>query len=372
MVRIGKRTFGDHQKVLQSRHFASLLLGLATMIALLVVIAAARNFSIVEDGTVLTVVTTGSADVETVCNMAGITLCENDEVTVKNLNARYAQIHVKRAFDVTVTCGEETMVASVTGGTVADVFRNLNIAVDDNDILSAELSDSVSAGMYIDLISVDYETITLEETIAAGVDTRYTNDLPSGEVQVTAGSDGVKRITCSQKSENGVVTECLVLSEEIISAPVNAVNLVGTGIQTQAAVPASAVVAEVSASSGYGAVNAVSPLQPGFAIELDENNRPVQYKQKLTGKATAYCTKGTTATGKRAQVGYVAVDPKEIPYGSQLYIITSDGSIIYGYAVAEDTGGFTKNSSTLIDLFYNTRGECISFGRRNVEVYILN
>ena len=65
----------------------------------------------------------------------------------------------------------------------------------------------------------------------------------------------------------------------------------------------------------------------------------------------------------------LAVDPSVIPLGSKLYIETSDGGYVYGYATAEDTGGAIKGNK--VDLFFPTYNECMSFGRRSVKVYIL-
>ena len=79
---------------------------------------------------------------------------------------------------------------------------------------------------------------------------------------------------------------------------------------------------------------------------------------------------GKTATGALCQVGVVAVDPDVIPLKSKLYIETADGSFIYGYCVAEDTGGAIKGNR--VDLVMNTKEECYNFGRRDVNVYILS
>jgi 3D (Asp-Asp-Asp) domain-containing protein len=53
-----------------------------------------------------------------------------------------------------------------------------------------------------------------------------------------------------------------------------------------------------------------------------------------------------------------------------MFIVSSDGSITYGIATAEDCGGAIKGSK--IDLFFNTYEECIQFGRRSCTVYILS
>jgi 3D (Asp-Asp-Asp) domain-containing protein/uncharacterized protein YabE (DUF348 family) len=98
------------------------------------------------------------------------------------------------------------------------------------------------------------------------------------------------------------------------------------------------------------------------------------YSDVLTCTATAYTTERQawkiTATGTTARLGAIAVDPKVIPYGTRMYIVSSDGSITYGVATAEDCGGSIKGNK--IDLFFNTYDECISFGRRSCTVYILS
>ncbi|MDD6164390.1 MAG: 3D domain-containing protein, partial [Anaerovibrio slackiae] len=60
----------------------------------------------------------------------------------------------------------------------------------------------------------------------------------------------------------------------------------------------------------------------------------------------------------------VAVDPDVIPLGTKVYIPG------YGTAVAADTGGAIRGNK--IDLCMESYGEAINFGRRSVEVYILN
>ncbi len=73
---------------------------------------------------------------------------------------------------------------------------------------------------------------------------------------------------------------------------------------------------------------------------------------------------GTTATGAKAEKGVVATDPRVIPMGTRLYIPG------YGFAVAADRGSAIKGMR--IDLCYNTYREAIQFGRRKVDVYVLD
>ena len=72
---------------------------------------------------------------------------------------------------------------------------------------------------------------------------------------------------------------------------------------------------------------------------------------------------GITATGLPARHGVAAVDPNIIPLGSRLYIPG------YGVAIAADTGGMIEGH--MIDLCMEDYGSAIEFGRRDIEVYVL-
>lgn len=85
----------------------------------------------------------------------------------------------------------------------------------------------------------------------------------------------------------------------------------------------------------------------------------------MTMEATAYTWTGQrTASGTWPAVGTVAVDPQVIPLGTRLWI---EG---YGEAVAEDTGGLVKGN--IIDIYLPTEDQCWQWGRRQVEVRILD
>jgi 3D (Asp-Asp-Asp) domain-containing protein len=76
-----------------------------------------------------------------------------------------------------------------------------------------------------------------------------------------------------------------------------------------------------------------------------------------------------TSTGTTVRIGTVAVDPRIIPYGSRMFIISNDGVYIYGVAVAEDCGGAIKGDR--IDLYMPTYEDCVQFGRRTCTIYFL-
>lgn len=92
-----------------------------------------------------------------------------------------------------------------------------------------------------------------------------------------------------------------------------------------------------------------------------------RYTKKIYGEATAYTwgggASGHTSIGLWPRRGIVAVDPRVIPYHTKLFIPG------YGMAIAGDTGGAIVG--TRIDLFMDSLHECFQWGRRGVEIYIL-
>ena len=83
--------------------------------------------------------------------------------------------------------------------------------------------------------------------------------------------------------------------------------------------------------------------------------------------------KGQMEAGRSLGLGYgtVAVDPSVIPYGTLLYITSTDGSFVYGYAVATDTGIAVQKGQILVDLFYETYAESVINGAIQVNVYVV-
>ena len=93
------------------------------------------------------------------------------------------------------------------------------------------------------------------------------------------------------------------------------------------------------------------------------------YYNKITCNSTAYYSGGekgaawTTATGHAVGLGIVAADPKTFPYHSRMFIQS------YGMGQVEDTGGMKGN---VIDVWFPSYSDCVSWGRRNVTVWLLD
>lgn len=273
---------------------------------------------------------------------------------------RTTSIEIAYTYPVYITNGNNTIEVQFKGGTVADVLKAANITMDEFDFVEPSLETEITETAYIDYTNIDYVNGSYTEAIPFATETVYSNNAPKGEVKtLSAGINGVKRVDYTEKFVNGVAVEKTVTNTAVVTAAVNAKQQVGTKVINSA----------VKTSAD---VKSVSVLAPSSPIELDANGNPVKYKSKMTVRATAYTYTGNNcATGVAPKPGYIAVNPKVIPYGTKLYIKSPDGRIVYGYAVAADTGGFIRKHPTGVDLFMASKSACISFGVRNMEIYIL-
>ena len=172
-----------------------------------------------------------------------------------------------------------------------------------------------------------------------------------------AGSNGIRTAVYEDTYSGGqLVSRQLVDEEDSTMIPEKI--LVGTG--TTAA-----------PLSDEDRIVSVSKNADGSGVLTFRSGSTLRFTAARSMTATAY-TAGYggadyyTATGTSVRVGTVAVDKRVIPLGPKLYIVTNDG-IVYGTAVAEDTG--VKGDK--IDLYFDTYQQCINFGRRGCTVYIL-
>lgn len=338
-------------RFLRSRLFSASVLAVVTAVMVVVVSVNTRAVTVV-DGDTSRVVLTMEDDPYYVLKTAGVTLGKDDVMETVVESPRAASISVSRAFNVQVTADGITTVVPMTEGTVADALEKAGVTVGEYDTLSLEPTAEVQDGTAITVERVEYREYTKTESIPYTTTTKYTNVLAKGKTTVhRQGQNGVKTLTYREQIVDGQVVDTVLVDETVTKQPVEKVILKGTVVGT--------------------------PMSEApFDIELDEAGQPVNYKSVLSGKATAYTSdrgdSGTVcSTGMKAQVGVVAVNPDRIPYGSKLYIVSPDGSYVYGYAIAGDTGGGVRSNKTVADLFMDTYEECIQFGRRTMNVYIL-
>lgn len=116
----------------------------------------------------------------------------------------------------------------------------------------------------------------------------------------------------------------------------------------------------------------MSELALPSSLQFDENGAPTEYLYYFDGIATAYSGGGLTSTGTTVYQGCVAVDPRVIPYGTEMWIVSQDGKYVYGYCRAEDTGGFIYwTDGRNVDLYMHSETDCNNWGVRGVRIYVL-
>lgn len=314
------------------------------------------NTFTVTDGEKTQKIHTLSTDVENAVKLAGFS---SDKYKVLSVSAtdNITNIALAYTFPVYITVGDDTLETYAIESTVGTILESAGYTVDQFDMVEPALDTVISDTAYIDYTNIDYITGSYTEAIPCTVKTVYSSKLEAGATTLTEGKDGEQQVNYTAKVVNGVTVETVVDSRITLSEAVNGTKTVGT---KKAAVKTSEN------------VKSISTLNPSSPIELDENGNPVNYKKHITVQATAYTYTGNKcSTGVSPQPGYIAVNPDVIPYGTKMYIKSSDGSYIYGYAVAADTGGFINSRPNNVDLFMTSKAACTAFGRRNVEIYIL-
>lgn len=253
----------------------------------------------------------------------------------------------------------------VPAGSVADAAAFAGVELGSEDTLSNSKQD-VEDGMIISVDRVTYETVEKTETVEFTVEEKETSELYVGETEVeTEGKDGEKLVTYEQKLVNGEVVKTTKVGEEITKKAQNKVVLVGTKEKRKP-------VQNQSKPQGGNSQSNGTVSSAGGNKLVDSNGNVINYKSVMTGTCTAYSGDSTTSTGMKPQVGVVAVNPNQIPYGTRLYIASPDGSYVYGYAVAGDTGGAMMAGHAMVDLYMNTEKECYDFGRRTMCIYVLS
>ncbi len=292
----------------------------------------------------------------------GIEVDAKDSIGVEASSNIYdgMKVFIKRAFTVNIYADGETYKAYITEGTVADAIEKAGVELGSDDIVYPSLSSELIGFTEIEINRVEYKTVTETEAVEYKTETIRSKEMYVDEQEiVTPGVKGEKTMTYTEKYVDGELEETVLTEEEITKKPVNEIKKVGTKSRETLA--------------AYKNSNTpISELEVPSDLELDENGVPVNYKECISAKATAYTGDPATASGRKPMPGHIAVDPKEYPYGTELYITSADGTYIYGYCVAADTGGFVEMGNTDVDLYMNNKDMCTNWGNRNIKIYVLN
>lgn len=331
-----------------------LLLITAALVAALTLVSQpvfAQNTYVITDGSHTFTYTTFATDPEEVLDQAGLHLSENDTYTLDGSMV----ITVQRSQQIDlVYYGEPTPVSSY-GETVGELLNRLNITLGKHDVVSQPLDAETYDGMtlYVDRILEQEQTYC--GTIPHETTYCYDSSLPTGsETVITPGADGEMRCTATVTYVNGEETCRTVHSEMVTAAPITEVIAIGTGEVPVIDPNARPVIGENTITLPTGEVLTYTGTWEVLATAYTHTDAGCDY---------------VTATGTIVHIGTVAVDPKYIPYGTRMFIVTNDGAYIYGIATAEDCGGGIKGER--IDLYFPSYRECMQFGRRQSTIYFL-
>lgn len=281
-----------------------------------------------------------------------VDFCEYDEISVlpESELTDNELIEIKKAVPVKFTLNGETNEIYTAKTTVQEFLLENGVVLEEYDLLSVKENSKIAKGMKIGLEKAEVFYETVEEAIPFKTVLVPNYSKKRGDDTVTSeGKDGKKETCYMVVKRNNEVVSKEAISESVVQEPINQVKEYG------------AVVANLTSR------NAGASFRYKNVITMTATAYDLSYES--CGKTPSSPGYGITASGMRARRGVVAVDTSVIPLGTRLYIETTDGSFSYGYAVAGDRGGAIRGNR--IDLFMDTRSECLQFGRRNVNVYIL-
>lgn len=353
-MQVFKHFFSDRKALLLRA--VAVVLPLVIVITLLSQTAFAQTTYVITDGSRVVVHTTYATDPKAVLGEAGLKLGEDDTYTTSTQSVDgTAEIQIQRGQTIRIDYYGEAIEAISTGESVENLLRRLNLTWTEGDTISVPLNAETFDGMELAVAQV----IHLDQTYTAVMhhETTYCSDasLPLGtQAVLTEGIDGEMLCTATVTYVNGTETERTVLTQNVVRQPVDEIIAVGTALPED--------------TSGL-------PDQMPIITEntiILPTGEVLTYDGVITSLATAYCDKGLTATGTQARVGEIAVDPRVIPYGTRMFIISCDGEYIYGIATAEDCGSKDHIYGTRIDLHMDTYRECRQFGARDCLVFFLS
>ena len=269
------------------------------------------------------------------------------------------EIEIYGAFDIKIKIDGAVYERTVSGKTVGDAISKVDLNISDDDYTKPAESTPLMNGIEIEVVKVKTKIYTVRETLSYTTKYVYTDTLAAGKTKVKVeGKNGVREITYKDCYVDGVLIDSVVKESKITTRPVDKVLEVGTKASTKpSSTPSSTPISDLAVPS---------------YVNIGANGIPTSYKKAINAKATAYCIPGgITSTGEKAQTGYIAVDPNEIPYGTEMYIVSADGKRVYGYCIAADTGSFINSTDWTVDLYMDTEQECVNWGRRDIIIYIL-
>lgn len=281
---------------------------------------------------------------------SGIEMGENDVCNFsedKNLEPGM-NIVIGENVKIKLIADGETKEVCVPVGTVENALKSIGFAILPEDIVNVDVASQVYDGMEISISRVTYREFSKTEDIPFKTVVKKSHLLDDSQRQVsTQGKKGEKEIFFKETLVDGNVVNSEEISSRVVCEPIDEVIIEGTR--------------KLSVKKDVKKNTLSTPSQ----------NFNIKGSKMVSGSATAYtASRGArTSTGTIPTQGVtVAVNPRIIPYGKKLSIKTTDGKLIWK-GIAQDTGGALKSGSAVVDIFMNSKADCLKFGRKRVNVY---
>lgn len=221
------------------------------------------------------------------------------------------------------------------------------IAKGNEQILSLQHDEIVNSyGNINEKIIVEKIEIPFK-TINRTADAYSSNNM---SIIIQTGKKGLKEVKSRVKYNNKVEVSRVELSSKIIRKPVDKI------VQLLPNLASRSGSAERGLSLAEKAAN-----RKGVSLEVN---------------ASAYCaclqccgkTNGITASGKKAQSYYTIAAPRTFPFGTIIYLEYFKNTPSKGWYIVQDRGGAITDNK--IDIYYDTHGEALRFGRRHLDAVI--
>ena len=321
---------------------------------------------------------------------AGIKISPNDFVTpsLDTVLSEKTDISIVRGVKIYLEKAGGSKLVYVPEGTVKEALEKVGCVMCSEGNKGISESTKVTSGMKICVDEVLYRTTYKTEKIEPAVIEEACSTLPAGEKTVKQeGKEGKSETAYKEKYVNGELVEKKEGKTTVVTKPVNKIVLVGTKAavteepkeiaeEEKSEEETSSVFADFGKTLKHETTRSFASDESSdsdFGTGSDNGGDSFSYKTLISGVCTAYNeVNGITATGTAPRVGTVAVNPAVIPYGTRLYICSADGSYVYGYAIAEDTGDACMAGDIVADLYMNSEAECDSFGRQELNIYVLD
>ena len=297
-----------------------------------------------------------------ICVTIILILISGIAVMAVNNDLKDVKIILQNGYEMTALTGKAT---------VSEVLAENNIVLDENQKTIPDLNEEIQSGQSIQITDKSYNEVQIakisEEGAKTSLDQLLENYAPITEKivveQVTIpyetvtknttngsgdttnkvlqeGKDGLKEVTYKIKYQNDVEIEKTVISEKVVTEPVNKIVQVQKKVATTSR---SVSLPRTSSASTSGAT---------------------------TYKITAYCpcskccgkSTGRTASGTKATPGRTVAASSKFAFGTKLNI----GGHVY---TVEDRGGAVNGNK--IDIFVSSHSEALAWGVRYLPVSVV-